>query len=96
TDSDQLVCYGTELKQKWNLQLKNIKLAFAPSKIGSQLIIAYQDGKFLILNPSTGQEINQFSVDQPIVNEPLFFNKRLYLTGLDGTLHVVDFEKVIQ
>jgi hypothetical protein len=95
-DNDQLVCVNADLTPKWSVPIGNVKLATEPQVIGPQLMVTLQTGDFKMLNPSSGETINQFSVGQPINHRPLIVQQKMYVGGMDGTLHVVDLRRLSQ
>lgn len=95
-DDDKLYCFSSDLTEKWSIPVPNVKLAAAPKTMGAQLMVIFQNGKFKMINPTTGQEVNSFDVGQPIIHEPLIVERNMYLSGLDGTVHVVDLGRLSQ
>lgn len=95
-DDDNFYCFGTDLSLKWKVELPDVQLATKPSMIGSQLMLTMQDGSFKMLDPTSGDVVREFSVGQPIIHQPLIDQQKMYISGLDGTVHVVDLQKLSQ
>jgi len=95
-DDDQIYCYSTDLAGKWAVQVANDKLACPPEVVGSQLMICFQNGRVLLIDPVTGKLGSEFSVGQPIIHRPLRVDGKMYFSGLDGTVHVADLSKLSQ
>ena len=88
--SDRLVSVAADLNPQWSIALPNDKLAFPPTMTGRQLMIGFQSGLLVWLNPATGEAVNQQHLGQPIDGTPLLKDGRLYFGGMDGTVHEVD------
>ncbi len=93
-DDDTLYCFGTDLSGKWKLKLENDKFACPPEIVGAQLMLCSRSGKISLLDPSTGKPVTEFSVGQPIIHRPVRTDGKMYLSGMDGTVHVVDLNRI--
>ena len=93
-DDDVLYCFGADLSAKWQLKLENDKFACAPEIVGAQLMLCTRSGKINLLDPSTGKSVTEFEVGQPIIHKPLRAGDKMYLSGMDGTVHVVDLNRI--
>lgn len=89
-DNDQLMMLGREPAMKWSIELSNDLLAGAPQNVGTQILLTFRSGKLVVVEPSTGQIINEYELGQPIIHQPLRDGQVMYFCGLDGTVHVAD------
>lgn len=89
-DNDQLVMWGTEPAMKWSIELTNDLFAGAPQNVGTQILLTFRSGKLVVVEPSTGQVINEYELGQPVIHQPLRDGQLMYFCGLDGTVHVAD------
>ncbi|MFT7630033.1 MAG: outer membrane protein assembly factor BamB, partial [Mariniblastus sp.] len=93
-DNDKLYCFGTDLAVKWSIDVSNEKFACSPTQVGAQLMVCFQNGKVNFIDPGTGQVGRIFDLGQPIIHEPLRSGNKMYFGGVDGTVHVVDLNKL--
>jgi outer membrane protein assembly factor BamB len=89
-DNDQLVSIAAPMSPEWSIGLPNQKFAFPPTITGSQIMLGFQSGMLVWLDPATGKVVNQKNLGQPIKGLPLLRDNKLYFGGLDGTVHEVD------
>jgi len=57
------------------------------------LMVCYQNGNVIWLNPETGVLVSKVELGQPINHEPLLKGGKMYFGGVDGTIHIVDQPK---
>ncbi|MFK7767501.1 MAG: PQQ-binding-like beta-propeller repeat protein [Mariniblastus sp.] len=93
-DDDMLYCFGTDLSPKWEAKLENDKFACDPEIVGAQLMLCSRSGKIQLIDPSTGKTVTEFSVGQPIIHKPFRAGDKMYVSGMDGTVHVVDLNRI--
>jgi hypothetical protein len=95
-DDDQIYCYGTDLTEKWSIEVANEKLACTPEVGNSQVMLCFRNGKVQLIDPATGKPGTEFDLGQPIIHKPLRAAGKMYFSGLDGTVHVADLNKLPQ
>lgn len=91
-DNDQLVSLAAPMSPEWSIGIPNQNFAFPPTLTGSQIMLGFQSGTLVWLDPGTGQVVNQKELGQPINGTPVLRQNKLYFGGLDGTVHEVDPE----
>lgn len=89
-DNDQLVSIAVPMSPEWSIGVPNQNFAFPPTITGSQIMLGFQNGLLVWLDPATGKVANQKNLGQPINGMPLLRDNKLYFGGLDGTVHEVD------
>jgi outer membrane protein assembly factor BamB/TolA-binding protein len=89
-DNDQLVSLAAPMSPEWSIGIPNQSFAFPPTVTGSQIMLGFQNGLLVWLDPATGNVVNQRDLGQPISGIPLLWQNKLYFGGLDGTVHEVD------
>ena len=92
-DDDRVYCFGTDMSQKWNVDVPNDKLATTPTMAGSQLVLTFSSGKVAMLDAGSGELAREFKIGQPIIHQPLRSGAQTVFAGRDGTVHVVDFSR---
>ena len=93
-DDDTLTCFDTSLQQKWSLPIGNVQIASIPTDIRDGLMVVLSNGRLLKLNPEQGTIEKQIELGQPIVGVPKFFENQIIFGGADGTIHLLDAEKL--
>ena len=89
-DTDQLVSIAPPMSPEWSIGSPNQKFAFPPTMTGGQIMLGFQNGLLVWLDPATGNISNQKDLGQPIEGIPMLKDNKLYFGGLDGTVHEVD------
>ena len=89
-DNDQLVSLAAPMSPEWSIGIPNQNFAFPPTLTGSQIMLGFQSGTLVWIDPNTGQVVNQKELGQPINGAPLLRQNKLYFGGLDGTVHEVN------
>jgi outer membrane protein assembly factor BamB len=93
-DDDKLYCFSDDLAAKWSIAVPNDRLAAEPQAFGDQLMLCFQSGAVGFVDPATGQSTGGFDVGQPVVHRPTRDGQKLYFSGTDGTVHVVDLDNL--
>ncbi|QEG20633.1 outer membrane protein assembly factor BamB family protein [Mariniblastus fucicola] len=89
-DSDQLVMLDDSLNQKWIRNVKNDRFACPPQEVSGQLVLVLQNGKVMFLDAASGDDVNVIDLGQPIVQAPTFADGKVFFSGMDGTVHVLN------
>jgi outer membrane protein assembly factor BamB len=89
-DDDQLVKLNSSLAQVWKLSIPNERLAGIPEQIDNQLVVGFQSGQLLFVDPTTGTVNTWISLRQPISSMPTRIGANWYCSGLDGTVHQIE------
>lgn len=92
-DNDSLVCFGTDLAEKWKIKIPNDAFACEPKIVGAQLMLAFRSGVIDLVDPTSGKSVNRFELGQPILHDPLTKGQKMYFSGMDGTVHVFDLSQ---
>ncbi len=93
-DNDQLLMLAEDLSTIWALSIPNEQFAGPPKKFKSGLLVSFLSGKLLVVDPASGKVVGDFDLRQPIAAAPIEVDQALFFSGLDGTLHQVDFAKM--
>ncbi len=94
-DNDHLVLIGSDLSSQWSIPIANDQFADAPQNLGSQILLTFRSGKMMVVEPTSGEFVNQYDLGQPIIHRPTRAGQSgtLYISGLDGTVHVADLSE---
>ena len=95
-DNDKLYCFGTDLSKKWAVAIPNDKMACEPQSVNSQPMITFSSGVVKLLDPTSGDTVREFDIGQPIIHKPYLNGEQMYVSGRDGTVHIVDLSKLSQ
>ena len=87
-NNDRLYCFSDDLTKKWSAKVPNVKLACEPEIAGATLRLIYQNGVIELLSIDDGSSIAKVDLEQPINHRPLSVGDKVYLSGMDGTIHV--------
>ncbi len=96
TSDGMLHCYEEDLTLKWSVELQKAKFACSPrvtDGVKGGLMLCYQNGNIVWLDPKTGKPVSKVSLGQPINHQPLLKDNKMYFGGLDGTVHIIDQPK---
>ena len=93
-DDDSLTCFDTSLRQKWSLPIGNVQISSIPTDTRDGLMVVFSNGRLLKLNPEQGTIEKQLELGEPIVGKPKSFKNQLIFGGTDGTIHLLDEEKL--
>ncbi len=77
-------------KKVWSLSLGNAGLAGAPLAMGSGLLITKQNGEVWVVDPNTGNVLQQKAVGQSLISTPFLFGKHILAPSLDGSLYPLE------
>ena len=89
-DTDQLVCYDEGLIQKWTYPLGNVRMVGQPQAVNGTVMLTFQDGKVEMVNAENGSNAYAVELMQPVSGPPATDGQKLYVGGMDGTVHVVN------
>lgn len=89
-DNDQLLWFDANLVQGWSLSVPAVSLAGPPSLHEGSLVVGFQDGQLMIVDPQSGQLQQELHLGQPIVGSIQEFQRRWFVAGRDGTVHEID------
>jgi outer membrane protein assembly factor BamB/TolA-binding protein len=89
-DSDQMVLLDSNLNQKWIRKIGNQRFACPPTSIAGRMALVLQSGRIIFIDDETGKETDVIDLGQPIVHAPTFANGKVYFSGMDGTVHVLN------
>jgi outer membrane protein assembly factor BamB len=93
-DNDQLLLLAKDLSTTWTLSLPNDQFAGAPEKAEAGLLLSFRSGKMIVVERGTGAIIQSYDLRQPIVHAPTRVGDKMFLSGMDGTLHIVDLSQM--
>ena len=54
------------------------------------MALVLQSGRIIFIDDETGKETDVIDLGQPIVHAPTFANGKVYFSGMDGTVHVLN------
>ena len=86
-DTDELVCFDQQLKEKWKIGMPQDQIAGEPVFDRGKIAFAFQSGKVVWLDPESGKTADSIMLGQP-VSGISFVGNRLLFGGMDGTVHV--------
>ena len=89
-DSGETVCFNSRLEQLWQVTLPedgSDRLAGKPTMLEDRLVVAFESGKVLAIDPQTGQINGSVDLQQPIAYPPIKIGDKYFVTGADGALH---------
>ncbi len=89
-DSGETVCFNSRLEQLWQVTLPedgSDRLAGKPTMLDDRLVMAFESGKVLAIDPQTGQINGSVDLQQPIAYPPIKIGDKYFVTGADGALH---------
>ncbi len=92
-DTGETVCFDTQLQQLWSGQLPpdgGDRLAGQPVQVNGSLMMAFESGRVLAVNPDSGEVTGSRDLGQPITHPPVEMGGQLFVAGADGTLHRLD------
>jgi outer membrane protein assembly factor BamB/TolA-binding protein len=89
-DNDQLLWFDANLVQGWSLSIPATSLAGQPTLHDGGLLIGFQDGLLMIIDPQSGQLRQELRLRQPIAGSLQEFQQRWYVAGRDGTVHEIE------
>ncbi|MGI9516822.1 MAG: PQQ-binding-like beta-propeller repeat protein [Pirellulaceae bacterium] len=92
-DTGETVCIDTAMNQVWSAQLPpeaQDRMAGQPVAINGQIMMAFESGRVLAVDPASGDVTNSWDLGQPISHPPVELAGQLYVAGADGTLHRLD------
>jgi hypothetical protein len=93
-DNDQLLLSGLDLNIQWSMEIPNDQFAGTPENLGSQILLSFRSGNLIVVEPSSGKKVNTYSLGQPIIHQPTRVGEKMYLSGMDGTVHIVDLNQL--
>ena len=82
------------LKIQWSLEIPNDQFAGAPENLGSQILLTFRSGNLIVIEPSSGKQVNSYALGQPIIHRPTRVGEKMYVSGMDGTVHFVDLNRL--
>jgi hypothetical protein len=96
TSGGTLQCYQLkpEPKKLWSLAADgltgDVDIAGAPLTDGNRLLVTRRNGQLMILNPQTGEVLDQKDLSQPLDSGPRRAAGGVFVTTLDGGLLRID------
>jgi hypothetical protein len=89
TNSDGLLCFEPDHKQRWSAALAYGDLAGLPMSVEDDLVLASVRGVVWRVSGADGRELAKTDLGQPLGRGAVPFGSRLLLGGGDGTLLVI-------
>lgn len=96
TMGDEIVCTSADGDVLWkkpvhgNLEQVGGTLATPPLTVDGKLIYATYQGKIIIADASTGEEIQVYDVGENIRYQPVVDNGNIYVTTMQGKMHCIE------
>jgi outer membrane protein assembly factor BamB/TolA-binding protein len=88
-DRGTLVCFSENLELAWKSTGQIQQLAGLPVLHEGDFIFVSLSGSIWRVNGKNGEMVGTDSIQKPVVGRPVVFADRLWLSGADGTIHVV-------
>lgn len=89
-EENKLTCYNPQLEKQWETDIADDRFAGNPIDVDGNLILTMESGLIMTVNPDSGEIVNQIDVGQPLSGNPVFLNGSTYVSGVDGTIHLID------
>ena len=89
TDRGMVICHEANLEVAWESMIKSRHLAGRPVGHEGDFIFVSLAGSVWRMDGQTGDVVATLSVQEPVIGSPVVFSDRLWLSGADGTIHVV-------
>ena len=89
TDRGRMICHHENLEVAWESTIKSRQLAGPPVIHEGDFIFVSMAGSIWRMDGKTGDVVATSSILEPVVGSPVVFSDRLWLSGADGTIHVV-------
>lgn len=91
-DNGKTVCFDPELNQVWEAEIPSsdragVRQAGAAVVAENGLMIAFETGLVVVVNPATGELVSSIDIRQPISGTPVRLGDAWYVPGADGTVH---------
>jgi outer membrane protein assembly factor BamB/TolA-binding protein len=88
-DRGTLVCFNENLELAWKSTGQIQQLAGIPVLHEGDFIFVSLAGSIWRVNGKNGKMVGTDSIQKPVFGRPVVFADRLWLSGADGTIHVV-------
>ena len=89
TDRGKVICHEDNLDVAWESTIKSRQLAGRPVGHEGDFIFVSLAGSIWRMDGQTGDVVATLSIQEPVIGSPVVFSDRLWLSGADGTIHVV-------
>lgn len=88
----KLVCFDLtqRLARQWELPLNGASLLGSPARLAGKLLIAFVDGRLLLVDPMNGEVTSTVDLKQRLGFGPQLWGQHVIVGTLDGSLLVVD------
>lgn len=91
-DTGKTVCFDADLNQMWEAEIPSaeragVRQAGRAALIDEGLLIAYETGLIVVVNPDSGEIVSSLDIRQPISGAPVRLGNAWYVPGADGTVH---------
>ncbi|TWT81230.1 outer membrane biogenesis protein BamB [Planctomycetes bacterium CA13] len=90
TNDSKLRAFGSDGKEKFELQIPTGDPVGSPTQTGNALILAGRSGWVIALDSTTGELLGKTDIGQPISSSPLPVGERLLVPGAEGAIFVTD------
>ncbi|HCC99631.1 MAG TPA: hypothetical protein DER64_03815, partial [Planctomycetaceae bacterium] len=92
TGQKQLVCLdpADNLKVLWTAETKGQSVAGAPLSVDGRLLVAFDDGRVVVVNSANGQFGRSVELGQPVALGPRAYGKKILVSSIDGTLYRIE------
>ena len=94
TDLGKMYCFDKDLNEKWAIELPGSPIAGFGSD-GNRTAIVLVDGKVMWIDNESGKVSSEKEIGESFLvgqADPTVIDGKLYLSGADGTIHVVNAE----
>tara|TARA_Y100000588_G_scaffold372201_1_gene444485 strand:+ start:7032 stop:10835 length:3804 start_codon:yes stop_codon:yes gene_type:complete len=92
TGQNQLVCLdpAENLKVLWTAKTNGQSVAGAPLSVEGRLLVAFDDGRVVVVNSADGQFGRSVELGQPVALGPRVYGKKILVSSIDGTLYRIE------
>jgi outer membrane protein assembly factor BamB len=90
TSKGELLCFGSDQKQKWSVDLTHGSPTGEPLVVGSDYLIATTGGAIMRLVVENGDLGGVTEIGEPLHGTPLLVDGKVAAVGSGGTFFLVD------
>jgi len=92
TGRKQLMCLdpADNLKVLWTSEINGHSVAGSPLSVDGRLMIAFDDGRVVVVNSADGQVGRSVELGQPVALGPRAYGKKILVSSIDGTLYRIE------
>ena len=92
TGQKHLLCLdpADNLKVLWTAETNGQSVAGAPLSVDGRLLVAFDDGRVVVVNSADGQGGRSVELGPPVALGPRVYGKKILVSSIDGTLYRIE------